>query len=349
MNDWRACCRDPLLIRERGATSSNPPDWGWLFVRCRAARPIGWKAIVLSKCGWTLVTFPALPFDAADVAAAFPELTIETPELGRGSFKVAYTAHRGPDVRVLKIINSFPILGDPEDFDLGSIPDRISRELAGMTATSCPHLVTLLGKPQVRQIGEASYLSYEEPLYPGGTLEDRLRAGALTGVETASLVIALLLASQALWNGSGIVHRDIKPGNIVFAEDGIPVLLDLGLALYTTMSSITNSAFSSPRTDRYAAPEQFEMRRSAKIDFRTDQYLIGIVGFEALTGQHPFWDPSVTLDQYFDRMENFDHSSLDTHVGDDDLKKVISRLLAPKPYRRYRTVEAPLIDLGVAT
>jgi serine/threonine protein kinase len=295
----------------------------------------------------SLVTFPELPFTPEEVSSAFPELIVEMPELGRGSFKVAYTAYANGDVRVLKVINSFPILGDPDDFDLNSIPDRITREIAGMTATSCPHLVTLLGEPQVRQIGSASYLSYEEPLYPGGTLEERLRVGALDAADARELVVALLTASKALWNSAGIVHRDIKPGNIVYSDEGIPVLLDLGLALYTTMSSLTNSGLSSPRTDRYAAPEQFELRREAKIDFRTDQYLIGIVGFEALLGRHPFWDPTVTLDEYFDRMQNFSADTMDEISGEDDLKGVIARLLAPKPYRRFRTVDAPLVELGV--
>jgi len=293
------------------------------------------------------VPFPQLPFTTEEIAAAFPELTIEETELGRGSFKVAYTAYNNGEVRVLKIINSFPILVDPEDFDLSSIPDRISREIAGMTATSCPHLVTLMGEPQVRQIGSASYLTYEEPLYPGGTLEDRLAQGALTPEDARALVVALLKACRALWSGPGIVHRDIKPGNIVYSDEGTPVLLDLGLALYTTMSSITDSGLSSPRTDRYAAPEQFELRRQAKIDFRTDHYLIGIVGFEALSGRHPFWDPSVTLDEYFNRMQNFSPTALNTLPGDEDLRSVIGRLLAPKPYRRYRTSEGPLVELGV--
>lgn len=291
--------------------------------------------------------FPPLPFSEGEIVLAFPELVIELPELGRGSFKVAYTARGASGIRVLKVINSFPILGEPEDFDIASIPERISRELEGMTAIDCPHLVSLLSRPSVRQIGSASYLTYEEPLYPGGTLEDQLLAGQLDEGAARSLIVALLIASRALWIGAGIVHRDIKPGNIVFAVDGAPVLLDLGLALYTTMSSITNSSLSSPRTDRYAAPEQFELRRSAQIDFRTDHYLIGIVGFEAVTGRHPFWDEGVTLDEYFDRMQSFDGSSLDDANCPDDLKNVLKRLLAPKPYRRFRTPDAPLFELGV--
>ncbi len=61
-------------------------------------------------------------------------------------------------------------------------------------------------------------------------------------------------------------------------------MIDLGVALFTELSPLTESHINSPGTAKYAAPEQFEMRRLATIDFRTDLFQIGIVLVEALVG-----------------------------------------------------------------
>lgn len=291
---------------------------------------------------------PTLPFSDEDVQDAFPDLVVLGPPLGQGSFKVAYRAHSGEDVSVLKIIFSFRIEDDPDEFDMTQVPERIARELNGMSQVESAHLVSLLSAPVVRRVGAASYLCYEEPFYAGGTLEDRLRAGPLARKKVRELAIALLTASKALWDTDQIVHRDIKPGNIAFDSDEVPVLLDLGLLLFTQLSPITASEQDSPKTPRYAAPEQFEMRRNAQIDFRTDQYLIGITVYEAATGRHPFWRDGILLNEYMDAVENFRAASLNSLDVDDDLRTVVGRLLSPEIHGRYRTPDMPLQRLGVS-
>lgn len=293
-------------------------------------------------------TLPTIPFADADVCASFPGLAITTPPLGQGSFKVAYRARGLGGDLVLKVIYSFPIADDPDEFDIDQVPDRIARELSGMSAINSPHIVTLVSDPAVTQIGDTSYLCYEEPFYGGGTLEDRLRNGALSRTETRILLVALLRASSALWTADKIVHRDIKPGNIAYADDGTPVLLDLGLVLFTEMSALTDSGFISPMTPRYAAPEQFEQRRNAQIDFRTDQYLIGLTVLEAARGRHPFFRPGITPSAYMQSLQGFSAASLSQDDLDDDVREVLGRLLSHAMYGRYRTPEIPLEKLGVS-
>ena len=290
---------------------------------------------------------PPLPFTDSDVSAAFPELPISIPALGQGSFKVAYQVSLPRDERVLKIIYSFPIADDPDEFDFDQVPERIARELSGMSSVDCPHIVTLVSEPAVARIGSTSYLVYEEPFYGGGTLEDRLRKGPLSREETRALLTALLRASGALWAADKIVHRDIKPGNIAFADDGTPVLLDLGLVLFTEMSALTDSGFASPMTPRYAAPEQFEQRRNTQIDFRTDQYLIGLTVLEAGRGRHPVFRAGITVPEYMQAMEDFKQSDLSRDDLDDDVREVIGRLLSHAIYGRYRTPEMPMRKLGI--
>lgn len=294
------------------------------------------------------MTLPTLPFSNEDVQEAFPNLVVSGVPLGQGSFKVAYHAHSDGEARVLKIIFSFQIEDDPDEFDMDQIPERIARELTGMSQVESAHLVSLLSDPVIRRIGTASYLCYEEPFYAGGTLEERLKDGPLGREQVRELIVALLVASKALWDKNKIVHRDIKPGNIAFDSSGVPVLLDLGLVLFTQLSALTASEQASPKTPRYAAPEQFEMRRNAQIDFRTDQYLIGLTVFEAATGRHPFWREGILLHEYMDAVENFRATNLNALEFDDDVRTIVSRLLSPEMHGRYRTPDMPLQRLGVS-
>lgn len=295
-----------------------------------------------------MANVPSLPFTDEQICASFPGLTVTVPALGQGSFKVAYHANGDSGERVLKVIYSFPIADQPDEFDLEQVPDRIARELSGMSSVDCPHVVTLISPPTVTRIGDASYLTYEEPFYAGGTLESRLsQEGPLSRGDIRDLLIALLRASRALWAADKIVHRDIKPGNIAFNAIGTPILLDLGLVLFTEMSALTDSGLASPMTPRYAAPEQFEQRRNAQIDFRTDQYLIGLSVLEAATGRHAFWHTGITADAYMEAMQDFRAAALSSIDLDEDVREVIGRLLSYPMYGRYRTPETPLEKLGI--
>ncbi|XPP25388.1 MAG: protein kinase domain-containing protein [Leucobacter sp.] len=291
---------------------------------------------------------PQLPFVDAEVLAAFPDRDVVVPALGQGSYKVAYRANHSAGDCVLKVIYDFKVSEDPDDFDLDQIPDRISRELIGMGAANSPHLVKLLAPPTLRRIGAYSFLCYEEPFYGGGTLETVLKNGPLDRKEVRSLLVALLRASNALWNSGRIVHRDIKPGNIAFDGDGVPVLLDLGLALFTELSALTNSQWISPMTPLYAAPEQFERRSDAQLDFRTDQYAIGLTVLEAATGAHPFFRQLMDEMRLLQAMEDFGPSGLPEDSLDEDVREVLGRLLAYRMYGRYRDPSLPLRKLGVS-
>ena len=224
------------------------------------------------------------PFSDADLVAAFSEYQVTVPALGCGSFKVAYQAADEGSPLVLKVLNE-PLIDDLDKVDSDDLPERFARELSGMSSVASPYVVQLLRAPEVRVIAGRTHVWYAEPFYPGGTLEGRLQAGPLPEHEVDRIVRCLLLAVQEMWGSGRIVHRDIKPGNVVFDTSDQPVLLDLGIAYFSELSSLTDAMGISPRTPRYAAPEQFEMRRAATIDFRTDLFLIGILAFEMLTGK----------------------------------------------------------------
>ncbi|MBD3782971.1 MAG: protein kinase [Micrococcales bacterium] len=262
-----------------------------------------------------------------------------TPHLGVGAYKVAYRASRADEDVVIKIVME-PAVGD--DDELANLPERFARELLGMESVACPHVVKVLDKPSIRDVGASQHLWYLEPFYEGPTLEKAIADGQSGPELCEKVLLHMLRAVKAMWESpSKIVHRDIKPGNIIFNGEDL-VLLDLGIAFHADLSAITDSFMQSPKTRRYAAPEQFEVRRYATIDFRTDLYLVGMVAFEAATGKHPFWQQGIQASEYLRRMANFSAIQLDGSGVEQSRVHLITRLLAERPAGRYRSVDQPL-------
>lgn len=280
-----------------------------------------------------------LPFTDGDAQSAFADHELTVPPLGIGGFKVVYRGRCGASDAVIKILKQ-PI--DTAEGERNVLPDRFARELKAMELVRSPHVVTILEPPSIRKIGESEYLWYMEPHYPGPTLKESLRLGG-PSVEAAGQVLHdILVAVEALWTSGRIVHRDIKPANIIWNGDGSLVLLDLGIALHSEMSPLTQSAHPSPSTPLYSAPEQHEIRRVAPIDFRTDLFQIGIVAAEAILGIHPFWTAGMSLGDYFENVENFDSERLVLAGAPKWMAAMITRLLAPRPAGRFRSVESAL-------
>lgn len=277
-----------------------------------------------------------MQFTESDVQQAFPELMVDLPHVGKGGDKVAFRATRDGETLALKILLE-PLDDDVEDYDQEQATERFRREMIGMAATDCPHIIKVIDEPQLRAIGGKKYVWYTEPYLENGTLQNRLKTGPLTPDEVHELARSLFLAVEAMWGCEHrVVHRDIKPGNIGFTADGIPVLIDLGIARFTLMSSITSSSVVGPGTGLYAAPEQFDIKRLANIDFRTDLFQIGIVLIEAATGTHPF-----ASGDYWTNLNNFDPSTLDSIPMTEGVRRVIPRLLASHQSRRFRRADMP--------
>ena len=136
------------------------------------------------------------------------------------------------------------------------------------------------------------FLSVEE-FVQGHTLGDCFSLFKTTG-SAVELVRNLCLGLNLLWQRKEpVVHRDIKPDNVIIRLGNRPTIIDLGIARCLGMSSLTDTLdWRGPCTPAYAAPEQLTNRK-LDIDWRTDQFALGILFVQVLLGgRHPF-DPAV--------------------------------------------------------
>ena len=208
-------------------------------------------------------------FPASEVAAA---LGGPVTFLGAGSFGDTW---RYGDAAV-KIIcaDSYPA-------------QRLSREVKGLSSVSSPYVVRLLATELVTLRGhQRPALVFE--YIAGGDVAERISTFRWPSPEEGVELLHGLLTGVRDMHAAGVVHRDIKPGNIVLRDGdwSKPVLLDLGLARGADEATIT--VYPTPvGTARYMAPEQLEGRRARKA---ADLFAVGVTVREVLAGRHPFYD-----------------------------------------------------------
>ncbi|MFD8822852.1 serine/threonine-protein kinase [Streptomyces sp. NPDC059605] len=173
---------------------------------------------------------------------------------------------------------------DPRIAESGSdeaavLRERVLREARALARLQHPHVVTIFHIVTGRG-SEFPWLVME--LVPGGSLSDRLARGPLSPGEAARLgrgVLAGLSAAHA----AGILHRDVKPANVLIREDGSPVLTDFGIAALGELSTLTTTGalIGSPE---YIAPERL---RNQEGDPASDLWSLGMLLYVAVEGAHP--------------------------------------------------------------
>jgi len=193
--------------------------------------------------------------------------------IGKGGVATVYKAHdrlRG-EVVALKVLS--PLLAQDNQFI-----HRFRREVAVLRHMSHPNIVPIL------EYGQAYGLAYlVMPYMASGTLLDRMQRAPMT-LHEAALVTSQVALALGYAHLKGIVHRDVKPSNILLNEHGDALLSDFGLAyVHDPSVSLTGSILIG--TPSYMSPEQC---RGEEVDHRSDQYSYGIVLYQLTTGRLPF-------------------------------------------------------------
>lgn len=210
-------------------------------------------------------------------------------EIDSGGFKVVYKALVNGEIEAVKLVQI------PSDEDDSTIRDenlhRIVRELDILSKCTSPYLVKLASiVPRPCAIEGIEYVLYSEEYIPGETLRKMILADHRpTKEELAELAICMLKAVREL-SAMNVIHRDVKPENIINTNDPVRpyVLLDLGVAFQIGGTRITRDSARIPGTLYYIAPEMLDQGFRQNLDYRADLYTIALTLYEFASGDNPF-------------------------------------------------------------
>jgi serine/threonine protein kinase len=208
---------------------------------------------------------------------------------------------------------------------------RFTQEARSVAKLAHPNIV------QIHDFGEQENITYIVMEYvEGGTLKDRLKQRPLTVPEAVDVVIQ---AAEGLGcaHGHGIIHRDVKPANMLLRKDGHLLLSDFGIAKILEGTTNLTRVGTGIGTPQYMSPEQ---GTGQPVDRRSDIYSLGIVLYHALTGRVPFTADSpltITVKHLNDPLpvENL------RAIGvPQPIEQVLLKMTAKAPADRYQTTDA---------
>jgi pimeloyl-ACP methyl ester carboxylesterase len=251
--------------------------------------------------------------------------------LGEGAQKIVYLVHDAALERDCALA-----LLKTEVLDADSLA-RVRREGQAMARLAHPNVVT------VHDIGDEAGRPYLVCEYvPGGDLRQELDgANGPLPLPRALAIAGDVCRALAFAHSQGIIHRDVKPGNVHLAGDGSAKLGDFGLALAADQSRLTMPG-TAMGTAPYMAPEQ---ARGQPVDARSDLYSLGCLLYELITGRPPFTgdDPMAVVSQHVHAVpEPPSHHNAEVSR---DLERLVLALLAKAREERPSSADEALAEL----
>ena len=215
--------------------------------------------------------------------------------------------------------------------------DRFEREAklaAKLTHSNIAHVYTIGSEEDVH------YVAME--LISGGDVAGMMRERKRIPVDEAAEILRQALLGVACAHGSGIVHRDIKPQNLMLSSDGTVKVTDFGLARAVEAHSSLTASGTVLGTPLYMSPEQ---AHSQKVDGRTDIYALGATFYHMICGRPPF-EGDTPISVMFKHVGEplTSPKEIDPDLP-EELCAIVAKMMAKKPNDRYETCEEVLQDL----
>src|SRR5215471_5428562 len=209
-------------------------------------------------------------------------------ELGRGAMGIVYHAI-DPNIGRPVAIKTIQFNSSRKQEELDRMRERLFREARSAGILSHPGIVTIY---DVDQQGELAYIAME--YVDGPTLEQMMCDPEPLSADRIFSIISQTAAALDYAHSKGIVHRDIKPANIMVTADGTSKITDFGIAKITASEQLTMTG-SIVGTPHYMSPEQVQ---GQAVDGRSDQFSLGVIAYELLTGEKPYTGEHLTTVVY---------------------------------------------------
>ena len=263
-------------------------------------------------------------------AATTGEYEIFT-ELGRGGMAAVYLARDlALNRRVaIKVMAPGLLLGP-------GMMERFKQEAVTVASLQHAHIVSIYG---VRQIGDLHFFVMQ--FVPGRTLEGVLRDVGALPIPVVRAWLYQIGSALGYAHRRGVIHRDIKPGNILLNADGEAIVTDFGIAKVAESPNQTQTG-TVVGTPVYMSPEQCYAK---ELTGASDQYALGVVAYEMLVGRPPFSGSSFALMRSHTETPP---ASLQERRPDvpPEMEAAIMRMLAKTPEERFPSLADALAALG---
>lgn len=265
--------------------------------------------------------------------------------IGQGGFATVY---RAQDIALTRAV-ALKLLYRREE----AFIRQLAREAQAIARLSHPHIVPIY------DFGEdGSHYFLVMPYLPGGDLGQKLAAyrarGEVMPVATTLTILGQIANALDYAHRHGLVHRDVKPANILFNEAGQALLTDFGLVKAAASSAVPGSTWvmqwdsdknSLAGTVAYMAPEQTMLGK--RVDTPADVYALGVVAYELLAGQLPFSGDTDAIAEAHRSQTPPDICALAPHLP-TEMGAVIGRTLAKAPGQRPPSAGDVVAQLAVA-
>ena len=248
-------------------------------------------------------------------------------ELGRGGMAVVYLAHDlALDRKVaIKVMSpELRLMGE-------QVVERFNREARTAAKLSHPSIIPIYA---VRQTQDLTYFVMK--FIQGRSLESVMREEERLPTDVVQTILSQVGSALDYADRNGVIHRDVKPGNVMLDEEGWAVVTDFGIAKAVEAEGLTMTG-AAIGTPSYMSPEQCS---GLDITGAADQYSLGVVAYEMLSGKLPFEGESAMTVMYRHTHEPPPPISSVWPECPPDLADAVMRMLEKKPENRWPSVEA---------
>jgi len=219
---------------------------------------------------------------------------------------------------VLKLLRQVP-----DSQDRGSTFDRFLQEYEIIRQIHHPNVVSIY---ELGVADDHAFILME--YFPSGDLRARMRRGIVPLAAVG--ILRQMAAALAAIHAAGVLHRDLKPGNVMMRADGTIALIDFGLAKQLSLEAEITATGEIFGTPYYMSPEQGHGR---DVDARSDIYSLGVIFYEMLTGKKPFLAPTPMAVIY-----KHSHAPIPRLPEDiAEWQPLLERLLGKEPAERFQT------------